>query len=73
VSEVVVKHCAMPRSVRSNDSHGRYRAQVFPGDPCSWPASKSHEGVALCWVHYRAVVDGTRDLSEARRKRAKKK
>ncbi len=58
--------CQMPRSTNSNDGPKKYRIRILPGDPCSWPAIKSRGGIALCWVHYQAVIAGTRELSEAR-------
>ncbi len=71
VLEAQEGYCQMPRSVRSTDGDGKYRTRIFPGDPCPWPAVRVRGGVALCWVHYQAVIAGTRELSEARRAMAR--
>jgi hypothetical protein len=66
VPEVQEGYCQMPRSTRSTEGSERHRLQIFPGDPCPWPAVRVRGGVALCWVHYQAVIAGTRELREAR-------
>ena len=50
--------CAMPCSQHGNSPGSR------AGDPCTWPVEEVVEGRPLCYVHARAVIDGTRPLPE---------